>query len=55
MSSSTTPKARVDRELVVIDGIKRGLEDMNAGRLIPHEAAMHRLRATVARVAKQES
>jgi predicted transcriptional regulator len=45
----------VDRELAIVDGIKRGLEDMRAGRLVPHKAAMRRLRATVARVAKQRS
>jgi len=45
----------VDRELAIVDGIKRGLEDMRAGRLVPHKAAMRRLRATVARVAKQGS
>jgi predicted transcriptional regulator len=45
----------VDRELAIVDGIKRGLEDMRAGRLVPHKTAMRRLRATVARVAKQRS
>jgi predicted transcriptional regulator len=45
----------VDRELAVVDGIKRGLEDMHAGRVVPHKTAMRRLRATVARVAKQKS
>ena len=42
----------VDRELAVIDGIRRGLEDMQAGRVVPHRQAMRRLRATVARTSK---
>ena len=45
----------VERELAIVEGIKRGLEDMRAGRVIPHEVAMRRLRATVARVAKEKS
>jgi predicted transcriptional regulator len=44
----------VDRELATVEGIKRGLEDMHAGRVAPHKVAMRRLRATVARVAKQK-
>jgi predicted transcriptional regulator len=39
----------VDRELAIVDGIKRGLDDMRAGRVVPHKAAMRRLRATGAR------
>jgi len=42
----------VDRELAMLEGIKLGLEDMHAGRVVPHKAAMRRLRATVARTAK---
>ena len=42
----------VDRELAIVEGIKRGLEDMHAGRIVPHRAAMRRLRATIARAAK---
>ena len=45
----------VDRELAIVEGIERGLEDMRAGRVVPHKAAMRRLRATVARVAKEEA
>jgi predicted transcriptional regulator len=45
----------VERELAIVEGIKRGLEDMKAGRVVPHETAMRRLRATVARVAKEKS
>jgi predicted transcriptional regulator len=45
----------VDRELAIVEGIERGLEDMHAGRVVPHKTAMRRLRATVTRVAKQKS
>lgn len=30
----------MDRELAIIDGIKRGMADAEAGRLVPHEEAM---------------
>jgi predicted transcriptional regulator len=46
-------KAIGKENLAIIDGIKRGLEDMNAGRTVPHKTAMRRLRATVARIARQ--
>ena len=42
----------VERELAIVDGIKRGLADMNAGRVTAHKDAMRRLRATVARASK---
>jgi predicted transcriptional regulator len=45
----------VDRELAIVEGIERGLEDMHAGRVVSHKTAMRRLRATVTRVAKQKS
>lgn len=32
--------AYVDRELEIIDGIKRGMADAEAGRLVSHEEAM---------------
>ena len=32
--------AYVDRELEIIEGVKRGLADMEAGRLVPHPEAM---------------
>jgi predicted transcriptional regulator len=55
MSASTTLAVRagdVDRELAIIAGIKRGIDDMQAGRVIPHKQAMRRLRATAAGAAK---
>ncbi len=32
--------AYVDRELEIIEGIKRGLADVEAGRVMPHDEAM---------------
>jgi predicted transcriptional regulator len=45
----------VERELAIVDGIKRGLADMHAGRVTAHKDAMRRLRATVARASKGTS
>lgn len=45
----------VERELAIIAGIHRGLDDMQAGRVVPHKQAMRRLRATVARVSKAKA
>jgi predicted transcriptional regulator len=38
----------VERELAIIEGIKRGLDDMEAGRVTLHADAMARMRKTVA-------
>ena len=38
----------VDRELAIIEGIERGLADMDAGRVTPHAEAMARMRASIA-------
>ncbi|MBI3515912.1 MAG: CopG family transcriptional regulator [Proteobacteria bacterium] len=43
----------VARELAIIDGVGRGLEDVKAGRLVSHEDAMARLEATIAKAAKR--
>jgi predicted transcriptional regulator len=43
----------VEQELSVIEGIQRGLDDMHAGRVVPHKTAMRRLRATVARAPRK--
>jgi predicted transcriptional regulator len=37
----------VERELDIIAGIERGVEDMKAGRVVPHDEAMARLRRTI--------
>lgn len=44
----------VARELDIVEGIERGLADMEAGRVVPHEEAMTQLRATIARVQKDQ-
>jgi len=46
----------VDRELEIVDGILRGLDDVKAGRVIPHEEAMDRLDAVIeAAIARKAS
>lgn len=37
----------VDRELAIIDGIQRGLDDAKVGRVISHDQAMAELDAVV--------
>ncbi|MDX8440436.1 CopG family ribbon-helix-helix protein [Mesorhizobium australafricanum] len=37
----------VDRELEIIEGIKRGLADAKAGRLVSHDEAMIEIDATI--------
>ena len=37
----------VEREKAIVDGIKRGLKDAKAGRLISHDAAMDELSEAV--------
>ena len=45
----------VERELQIIEGIERGLEDMRAGRVIPHEEVMAQIDAIIETArAKQE-
>lgn len=39
--------AYVERELEIIDGIKRGTADAEAGRVIPHEQAVAEMRAVI--------
>jgi predicted transcriptional regulator len=39
--------AYVERELEIIDGIKRGMADAKAGRVIPHEQAIAEMRAVI--------
>ncbi len=42
----------VERELATLEAIQRGLDDMRAGRVVPHEQAMRRLRQTIDGAAK---
>jgi len=44
----------VARESEIIEGIRRGLADMKAGRLVPHGDAMARLDSTVDAVERGE-
>ena len=39
--------AYVDRELDIIDGIKRGMADAAAGRVIPHAQAVAEMREVI--------
>jgi predicted transcriptional regulator len=36
-------------------GIKRGLADVHAGRVLPHAKTMKRIRATIAKAAKKSA
>jgi predicted transcriptional regulator len=45
----------VAREMEIISGIERGLEDMRAGRTVSHADAMARLRATVDAAARNKA
>ena len=40
--------AYVERELEIIDGIKRGMADVAAGRVVPHEDVMADARQIIA-------
>ncbi|QEL24588.1 ribbon-helix-helix protein, CopG family [Bosea sp. F3-2] len=40
--------AYVDRELQIIEGIKRGLVDVEAGRVVPHDEVMTDARRIIA-------
>lgn len=46
--------AYVDRELEIIEGIKRGLADAKAGRVVPHEQVMAEARQTIANAKKKK-
>jgi predicted transcriptional regulator len=41
--------AYVERELAIVEGIKRGLADMQAGRVVPHEQVMAEARQIIAK------
>ena len=38
----------VESEAEIVDGVKQGLADIQAGRVTPHDEAMKRIRATIA-------
>jgi predicted transcriptional regulator len=37
----------VAHEAAIVEGIEKGLADMKAGRLVPHDEAMARIEATI--------
>ena len=41
-----------ERELAIVEGIEEGLADERAGRVIPHEDAMHRISEAIDRASK---
>ena len=45
----------VQSESEIIEGIQQGLEDFKAGRVVPHEEAMRRFRATIARAGRKRA
>ena len=48
--ASEAVAAYVERELQIIEGIKAGLEDAAAGRVVTHETAVAEMRAAIADV-----
>lgn len=42
----------VERELAIVAGIQRGLDDVKAGRTVPHDVARKRIVDTLARTRK---
>jgi predicted transcriptional regulator len=47
--------AYVDRELEIIEGIKRGMDDVEAGRVVPHEQVMAEARQIIADVKRKKT
>jgi predicted transcriptional regulator len=45
----------VERELAIVESIKRGLADIEAGRTVPHEEVKRRVMATIERAAKSRN
>ncbi|WP_336814633.1 CopG family ribbon-helix-helix protein [Bosea sp. MMO-172] len=45
--------AYVDRELEIIEGIKRGLADVEAGRVVSHDEAIAEARRIIAEVRRE--
>jgi len=39
--------AYVERELGIIDGVRRGMADVEAGRVVPRDAALAEVRAVI--------
>ena len=47
--------AYVERELEIIEGIKRGLDDVEAGRVVPHNTVMAEARQIIAKAKRKAS
>ena len=47
-------EAFVVRELEIVERIKRGLSDMKAGRVVPHDEAMRQMRQAIDRVLEEK-
>ena len=45
----------VQTESEIIEGIRRGMEDARAGRVVSHDEAMRRIRATIARAERKRA
>lgn len=41
----------VQSEADIVEGIKKGMADIEAGHVVPHDEAMRQIRATITRVA----
>ena len=48
-------EAYVNRELEIIEGIQRGLADMEAGRVTPHEEVMARVDQIIAEARRRKA
>jgi predicted transcriptional regulator len=40
----------VEREMAIVEGIERGLADLQAGRLVSHDQAMEEIYQTISRI-----
>ena len=47
--------AYVERELEITEGIKRGLDDVEAGRVVPHNKVMAEARQIIAKAKRKAS
>ncbi len=45
----------VQIEAEIVEGIKRGMADVEAGRVVPHDEVMRQMRATIDRVAGEKT
>lgn len=45
--------AYLERELRIVEAVQKGLDDMQAGRVVSHDDAMRRIRKTIKRAAKR--